>query len=213
MAGGPTCTSGSAWSRTGSSRCIRAPAPGSFASGSQCGSKLTNTKPAQVSTFTSASASPRPHVRAAGPVVTVQDADHAVELPGPAVEAALQLRRRAAAFRQPPPAVLADVVVRADVLRRLAHHDDRFVVDVVGDVVADVRNFLQAAGQLPHLAATALSSRARKSARCSARPGRNRRGLWASRRRPRCLLFASVSDMNGVLKYKHAGAVSMRRNP
>jgi hypothetical protein len=52
------------------------------------------------------------------------------------MEAALQPRRRAAAFEQAPAAVRADVVVGPDALGRFAHDDDRFVVDVVGDVVA-----------------------------------------------------------------------------
>src|SRR6202008_767512 len=57
-----------------------------------------------------------------------------------------------AAFGQAAAAVLADVVIGGNAILGGAADDDRFVEDVVGDEIADLAQFLLAAGDLPDLA-------------------------------------------------------------
>ena len=60
--------------------------------------------------------------------------------------------RAGGSVHQPAAAMRAHVVVGADLVGRRAHDQDRVVEDVVGEVVADLGDLLDAADLLPHLA-------------------------------------------------------------
>ena len=85
------------------------------------------------------------------PILGRQDESiFAVQIPAPAMKAAIELIGMAAAGGQPAPAVLTYVVISLDPVLSGAHHDDGFVHDIVGDIIADLRDFLDPAGRLPH---------------------------------------------------------------
>src|SRR5204862_5556377 len=94
---------------------------------------------------------------AAGPVLALGDAGVlAVEVVAPSVEAADELPAVAAGVPgarrgvdQAAAPVRADVVVRPDLLGAGADHDEGVVHDLVGQVVADLRDLLHPAGLLP----------------------------------------------------------------
>jgi hypothetical protein len=46
----------------------------------------------------------------------------------------------------------ANIVVSANLVGRRAYDNNRVVQDVIGEVIADFRNFLDAADLLPHFA-------------------------------------------------------------
>src|SRR3546814_8826123 len=84
------------------------------------------------------------------PFVTVDDfRDSAVGLPRPAVIFAEEAGGVAAAFGDRPAAVRADIVIGLDLVGSDADHDDRLVDDVIGVEIADIGDFLFAAGHLP----------------------------------------------------------------
>ena len=75
-----------------------------------------------------------------------------VEIPAPAVEGAAQISRAAPIrFAQQTPPVQARIAIGLDVLRALAgsHDQEREMRDVVDIVVADVRDLVLVAGELP----------------------------------------------------------------
>jgi hypothetical protein len=81
----------------------------------------------------------------------------AVQIVPPAVEAAdEQLSAATCAvttgrrIHQTSAAVGAHVVIGLNRIGRSAHHDDRVIADVVREKVADIRDFLDAPGVLPH---------------------------------------------------------------
>src|SRR5690349_1645853 len=73
----------------------------------------------------------------------------AVEPEAPAVETADDFLRLTAAGGQPSTAMRADIVEGADPAVLVAQDDDRLIGDLVGDILAGVRDLLLAAGHLP----------------------------------------------------------------
>ena len=127
-------------------------------SDTQFGSMLMKTQPPQVSTLTSERRCALFSQRAL-PVLLVEDVDVlAFQIVGPAMEAADETLLRAArailARRradQPAAAMRAHIVISLERIGRGAHDDDRVIADLVGDEAADLGNFFDAAGHLPHL--------------------------------------------------------------
>ena len=135
------------------------------ANGSGSTSMLMNSQPPQVSTLTWARSGALRRERTL-PVVLLADVGaRAVQTIGPAVEAADEGLPGLVAgvlgagrhVDEPAAAVHADVVVGAKLVGARAHHDDRVVTDVVGQVAADVGDLLDAPDLLPHLAPQLVS--------------------------------------------------------
>ena len=89
-------------------------------------------------------------LQAVAPGILADDADIiAVQIPAPGMEGADQPLRIAAPFGQLPAAMAADVEIGGNPVGRGAHDDDRVIDNVISDIVADLRDFLFPAGDLP----------------------------------------------------------------
>ena len=118
-----------------------------------------NSQPPQVSTLDRREVGILRSQRAFPVVLLADVGTGAVESVCPAVKpaderlscATTRVLRALGGVDEPPTAVHADVVVGLELVGTAAHDDDRVVEDVVGEVAADVRDFLDAADLLPDL--------------------------------------------------------------
>ena len=73
----------------------------------------------------------------------------AVQIPGEPVERTTELVDRSALGAELGPAMEAGVHIGPDFVGSRTHHDQGIVHDLIEDVIADIGDFLQPAGQLP----------------------------------------------------------------
>src|SRR6202011_3313304 len=97
------------------------------------------------------------HVGAAGPVIAVGDTRVlALQIPLPAMEGALDFADAAGTRLQLTATMRAHIVESLNSVRSGSDHDRRLVIDVIGDIPADLGYLLQAARDLPDARPQAL---------------------------------------------------------